>query len=79
MPELLFWSSVFELSTLMYFIVTVSEYLEEDFVRVICGVIKQNQSEVGQIQISLFKLTAPFSQLHFAENPTEIGHLVPKK
>ena len=35
----------------------------------ICGAIKQNQSEVGQIQ---------FSELHFAENPIEIGQLVPK-
>ena len=48
--------------------------------RTICGVIKQNQSEVGQIQFLFFLLTvyAPFLQLHFAENPIEIGQLVPK-
>ena len=45
----------------------------------ICGVIKQNQSEVGQIQIHFSNyLYAPFLQLHFAENPIEIGQLVPK-
>ena len=46
----------------------------------ICGVIKQTQSEVGQIQFSFFllKLYAPISELHFAENPIEICQLVPK-
>ena len=44
----------------------------------ICGVIKQNQSDVDQIQFSFNKLYAPFSQLHFAENPIEIGQLVPE-
>ena len=44
----------------------------------ICGMIKQNQSEVGQIKFSFVKLFAPFSQLRFAENPIEIGQFVPK-
>ena len=45
-----------------------------------CGVIKQNQSEVGQIQFSFFKLTVCtiFTANFSAENPIKIGQLVPK-
>ena len=45
----------------------------------ICGVIKQNQSEVGQIQFSFFQLTVcTIFTASFAEKSIEIGQLVPK-
>ena len=45
----------------------------------ICGVIKQNQSEVGQIQFSFFLLTVcTIFTATFAENSIEIGKLFPE-
>ena len=46
----------------------------------ICGAIKQNQSEVGQIHFFIFltNFMHPFLQLYFAENPIEIDQLDPK-
>ena len=46
----------------------------------ICGVIKQNQSEVGHIQfsVSYWIVTSICKSLHFAENPIEIEQPVQK-
>ena len=43
-----------------------------------CGVIKQNQSEVGHIQFSVSYWIEAFAKLHFAENPIEIEQPVQK-
>ena len=45
----------------------------------ICGVIKQNQSEVSQIQFPVFFLiVCIIFTATFCRNPIKIGQLVPK-